>query len=84
MDTFAHQARQGLESWLDLPGLGLWKGSGTTPPEASQTNARTAAQRTEAESDLFAMLVKLHDLQNQGVITAEEFEAQKAKLLSRI
>ena len=84
VDTFAHQARQGLESWLDLTGLGLWKGAGPKRPEASQTDTHTAAGQTDAESDIFAMLVKLHELQNQGVITAEEFEAQKAKLLSRI
>ena len=38
----------------------------------------------EAAKDVFETLVKLGKLKEKGVITEEEFEAQKKKLLGRI
>jgi Short C-terminal domain len=35
------------------------------------------------EPDLFAQLKQLGDLRDQGVLTEDEFSAQKAKLLAR-
>ena len=81
VDAFAQQAKHGLESWLDLTGLGFPQGAASTTPAQS---AAAPEPSTDAEPDVFEMLVKLRDLQNKGVITAEEFEAQKSKLLSRL
>lgn len=39
--------------------------------------------RTETAPDLYTELQKLKSLKDQGVITAEEFEAQKKKLLAK-
>jgi hypothetical protein len=52
-----------------------------TPPKPGPTAAPTSAPE---QSEIFATLKNLRELQEQGIITAEEFETQKAKLLSRL
>jgi hypothetical protein len=75
LDTWTHQALQGVGSLMDFVP------KPDTPPEPTQTAAPTPAHE---QSEIFAALEHLRDLQEKGIITAEEFEAQKAKLLSRL
>jgi hypothetical protein len=75
LDTWTHQALQGVGSLMDFtpkPG---------TPPKPAQTAAPTPAH---GQSDIFSVLEHLRDLQEKGIITVEDFETQKAKLLSRL
>jgi hypothetical protein len=51
-------------------------------PEPAQTAAPAAT--VHEPSEIFAALEHLRDLQDKGIITAEEFEAQKTKLLNRL
>jgi hypothetical protein len=37
----------------------------------------------QEQNDLYTELMKLDDLRKRGILTDEEFEAQKAKLLAR-
>jgi Zn-dependent protease with chaperone function len=75
LDTWTHQALQGVGSLMDfVPQPG-------TPPKPDPTAAPTS---TPEQSEIFATLKNLRELQEQGIITAEEFETQKAKLLSRL
>jgi hypothetical protein len=58
-----------------------------TPPPAAPSPAAqgpTAAPAPASASDLSATLTQLAELRDKGVITAEEFEAKKADILSRI
>jgi Zn-dependent protease with chaperone function len=75
LDTWLHQAFQGVGSLLDFGP------KPDTPSAPTQTAAPTPAH---AQAEIFAALERLRDLQEKGIITAEEFEAQKAKLLSRL
>jgi len=55
----------------------LGKGNAQAPPP--EAPAATAAGMTE---DKVAMLQKLGELQKSGVLTEDEFAAEKAKILS--
>ncbi|WP_254461228.1 SHOCT domain-containing protein [Xanthomonas sacchari] len=50
-----------------------------TSPAAASAPAHTLG----AQPDLYAELLKLDDLRKKGLLTDAEFQAQKAKLLSR-
>jgi hypothetical protein len=52
------------------------------PPEAAAAAAPTAAAPTGMTEDKVAMLQKLADLKASGVLTDDEFAAEKAKLLA--
>ena len=58
-------------------------GNAAPPPEAAATPAPAAAAApTGMTDDKIATLQKLADLHKSGVLTDEEFAAQKAKLLA--
>ncbi|MDH3602319.1 MAG: M48 family metalloprotease, partial [Candidatus Tectomicrobia bacterium] len=76
LDTWTQQALQGVGSLMDF----VPKAS--TTPESTQTAAPAAP--AHEQSDIFAALEHLRDLQEKGIITEEEFEAQKTKLLNRL
>jgi hypothetical protein len=44
--------------------------------------APVAVNRTQATDDLYAQLTKLDDLRKKGILTDEEFQAEKKKILS--
>jgi hypothetical protein len=75
LDTWLHQAFQGVGSLLDF---------GPKPDTPSAPTPTEAPTPAHAQAEIFAALERLRDLQEKGIITAEEFEAQKAKLLSRL
>ena len=56
----------------------------TAPPIAAQPAAPAPAPPAPAAPDLSATLAQLAGLRDKGIITAEEFEAKKADILSRI
>jgi predicted Zn-dependent peptidase len=43
-----------------------------------------AAPAPAAQPDVFEQLRKLAELRDAGIVTAEEFDAKKAELLSRL
>ncbi|MGH3011027.1 MAG: SHOCT domain-containing protein [Gaiellaceae bacterium] len=49
--------------------------------EMAQQQAAAQAPAAPAAEDKFAQLEKLSELQKQGVLTEEEFAAEKAKIL---
>jgi membrane protease subunit (stomatin/prohibitin family) len=57
-----------------------WAAQGQAPYE-EQTPGAPAAQAAPAASDYTAELEKLAKLRDDGVITAEDFEAKKRQLL---
>ena len=58
-------------------------GNAAPPPEAAATPAPAAAAApTGMTDDKIATLQKLADLHKSGVLTDEEFAAQKAKVLN--
>jgi hypothetical protein len=76
IDVWTQQAFQGVGSLMDfVPKPGA-------TPEPAQTAAPAAT--VHEPSEIFAALEHLRDLQDKGIITAEEFEAQKTKLLNRL
>ncbi len=54
------------------------------PPPAAVTPADAPAPATSAAPDDMAKLTQLAELRDSGVISAEEYEAKKAEILSRI
>ncbi|ETW96466.1 MAG: hypothetical protein ETSY1_26525 [Candidatus Entotheonella factor] len=88
IENWSEQARQNMESWFDF--TAKFDSRQTAPadePAASSSHgaAETAqATATASEQDIFAALDKLGDLKQKGVLTDEEFEAQKSKLLNRL
>ncbi|AKC86573.1 SHOCT domain-containing protein [Pseudoxanthomonas suwonensis] len=61
----------------------LGKGNPQAPaPEAPAVPAPAAAPAPGMTEDRIAMLQKLGELQKSGVLTEEEFAAEKAKILS--
>lgn len=57
-------------------------GNAAPPPEAPAPAAPAAAAPTGMTDDKIATLQKLADLHKSGVLTDEEFAAQKAKILA--
>jgi hypothetical protein len=57
----------------------LWGGGATVAPAAPSTPPPPVAA---AADDRIERIAKLHELHTSGVLTDEEFEAQKAKLLA--
>jgi hypothetical protein len=62
---------------------GLHKGA---PREASSAVSHPEPSRVETaqESDIFAKIERLADLQKKGILSPEEFASKKAELLSRL
>jgi hypothetical protein len=61
----------------------------SSAPAPTPSSAHAAADRpqtlaTASEQEIFNALEKLGDLKQKGVLTEEEFEAQKTKLLNRL
>lgn len=88
LETWSGQARQGMESLFDFAAKLDPNPFSATPkptPSSTHTAADTAQTTvTGSEQDIFAALEKLGDLKQKGILTDEEFEAQKAKLLNRL
>ncbi len=88
LETWSGQAWQGMESFFDFAA----KVDAGQPPFATETTpsaTHVAADRSQtaatvSEQDIFNALEKLGDLKQKGILTNEEFEAQKIKLLSRL
>jgi Zn-dependent protease with chaperone function len=92
LETWSGQARQGIASLLDL--AATWEPNRTsTSPAPTPTSTHAAADATAARpqtaqavssQEIFDALDKLGDLKQKGILTDEEFEAQKTKLLNRL
>jgi hypothetical protein len=54
----------------------------TDAQPAGNTAEASLAGKTEAKPDLYTELIKLDDLRKRGILTEEEFQALKAKLLA--
>jgi hypothetical protein len=52
------------------------------PVAAYRTMAPAESPRTQATDDLYAQLTKLDELRKKGILTDEEFQAEKKKILS--
>ena len=79
IENWSEQARQGMESLFDFATKYEPKPS-SSAPESEPPAPPTAA----SEPDVFAALEKLVDLKQKGILTDEEFEAQKTRLLNRL
>lgn len=53
----------------------------STPTQAAPASTTQDPVSTPAQSDLAAQLTELNNLKNQGILTEEEFQAKKAKIL---
>lgn len=53
-------------------------------PASSFSPEQPASHQGAAESDIFAMIEKLADLKQKGILNEEEFAAKKAELLQRL
>ena len=53
------------------------------PMPASEPAPPVAASEKPAAGDLYTELIKLDDLRKRGILTEEEFQAEKKKVLSR-
>ena len=53
-------------------------------PEVPSAPAPTNRAETDQETDIFAKIERLADLQQKGILSPEEFAAKKAELLSRL
>jgi hypothetical protein len=51
-------------------------------PAAAQTTEPTSLVPAQPASDTFEQLKKLAELKEQGILTDEEFQAEKAELLA--
>jgi len=58
-------------------------GPAAAPPIAP-SRAETAQETNIQETDIFAKIERLADLQQKGILTPDEFAAKKAELLSRL
>jgi Zn-dependent protease with chaperone function len=92
LETWSGQARQGIESLLDFaakfdlhrPPSATQAAPSSTPTATDAAAHRAQAPATGSEQDIFAAVEKLGELKQKGILTDEEFEAQKAKLLNRL
>jgi hypothetical protein len=88
LESWSGQARQGLESLFDIATkVAPHQPSSAPAPTPSSTHAaadRPQTLATASEQEIFNALEKLGDLKQKGVLTEEEFEAQKTKLLNRL
>jgi len=92
LETWSGQARQGLASLFDLAAKWDPNWSSAAPAStpasthtaADATDDRSQTTQTASEQDIFDTLDKLGDLKQKGILTDEEFEAQKTKLLNRL
>ncbi len=98
LESLSGQARQGMESFFDFATKFDSSQSDADPESASadtsagmttDTVASKAVDVPQATADvseqgIFDALEKLGDLKQKGILTDEEFETQKAKLLSRL
>jgi Zn-dependent protease with chaperone function len=79
-DAWTQQAIQGIESMFDFA-IGQTK----EPPTGVQDSPTSSGSQTAHEQqNIFVTLEKLRHLKDKGVITEEDFEAQKTKLLKRL
>ena len=62
------------------PGKAPEPRTATAPMPQPKPNRVETAQ----EADIFAKIERLADLQQKGILSAEEFAAKKAELLSRL
>ncbi len=88
LDDWSQQARQGMGGLFDLVSkfdpMQKPSASGSTPPPAQAATDAPKEHPSPSEQDVFAALEKLRDFKQSGVLTEEEFEVQKAKLLNRL
>lgn len=52
------------------------------PAAANRGHAAVDVSQKQATDDMYAQLVKLDDLRKKGILTEEEFQAEKKKILS--
>lgn len=98
LENWSGQARQGMEALFDFaakfdPTQPASDSEPTSSTPSTDMAAGAAADATAdmpqatavaSEQDIFNALEKLGDLKQKGLLTAEEFEVQKTKLLSRL
>jgi hypothetical protein len=69
---------------IDVARLPVVSGAALSPQYAQQQPAPTAAQRSSAETDVFAAIEKLAGLHAKGILSEEEFRTKKSELLARL
>ena len=84
--TFASQNGTVSVSSLPIVSVDGAPGNATEPrrPPASPSNLEADRAATAREIDIFAKIERLAELQQKGILSAEEFAAKKAELLSRL
>jgi hypothetical protein len=80
--TFTSQ--YGTVSVSSLPIVSVDGVPSDVPPPAPAPQAERAHAATAQETDIFAKIERLADLQKKGILSSEEFAAKKAELLSRL
>jgi Zn-dependent protease with chaperone function len=91
LETWSEQAWQGMESLLDFAAKfdpnrpSSATGPTSTSTQTTATDAKPSqTPETVTDQDVFHALEKLADLKQKGILTDDEFETQKAKLLDRL
>lgn len=62
-------------------GLGIYKNLNRTDAKASPPNVAGLGKTQEPETSVYDKLIKLDELRSKCILTEEEFQAQKGKLL---
>jgi len=65
-------------------GLGAGLAIGQTMASTMANSLQGSKPPAETATDVTALLEKLHDLMNKGILTLEEFEAKKTELLKKL
>jgi hypothetical protein len=80
--TFTSQ--YGIVNVSTLPIVSVDGVSCNAPATAPAPQAEPSLAATAQETDIFAKIERLGDLQKKGILSSEEFAAKKAELLSRL
>ena len=62
-------------------GLGIYKNLNRTDAKASTPDMARIVKAQEQDTSAYDKLIKLDELRSKGILTNEEFQAQKSKLL---
>ena len=62
-------------------GLGIYKNLNRTDAKTSASDMARIGKVQEQDTSVYDKLIKLDELRSKGILTEEEFQAQKSKLL---
>lgn len=81
--SFTFTSQYGVVRITDLPVVS-GRGQGPAPFSQAPAPQTMAREPTTDETDIFAKIERLAELQQKGILSEEEFQAKKSDLLSRL